>query len=203
MGRGISLNSELVTWACERSGLGRGALLRRFPALPQWQSGERLPRLAQLTNLAKATRTPLGALFLAEPPVDRLPMADFRLATWFQRELEVSMQKTKDSATVKSCTEIVQWVAAQPQYLDAARNEFQSIADGWLVAFAKAHGWVVVTLEEHNPVKRNKVPIPTLCLALGFECIDPFELLRRLRVRLDWLGQPDNTTQLSLEFSSE
>ena len=59
-------------------------------------------------------------------------------------------------------------------------------ADGWLAAYAKSSERIVVTLEEHDPVRRNKVPLVNLCRAFDVATITPFELLRRLDVQLDW-----------------
>lgn len=53
-------------------------LRRQFPKLSEWQAGEASPTLKQLERFAKATRSPVGYFFLAEPPEERLPVADFR-----------------------------------------------------------------------------------------------------------------------------
>ena len=44
---------------------------------------------------------------------------------------------------------LMEWVQSQDQFFDAAKNEFArtDIADGWLIATAKAHGMTVVTHE--------------------------------------------------------
>ena len=83
-------------------------------------------------------------------------------------------------------SQMLTWVMAQPQFLDSAKAEFQQVADGWLSAFAKADGFVVVTLEEFDPVIRKKVPLPNVCRAFDVKTITPFEMLRRLSVQLDW-----------------
>ena len=73
-----NLKPELIRWACERSGQEQSALEARFPALPQWLTGASHPTLRQVEDLAKATLTPLGYLFLDQPPVETLPVPDFR-----------------------------------------------------------------------------------------------------------------------------
>ena len=43
-----------------------------------WESGERRPTFRQAQNFAKALYVPFGYLYLLEPPVEELPIADFR-----------------------------------------------------------------------------------------------------------------------------
>lgn len=74
----VEVKPELLRWARERAGLNVDALARRFPKLPDWESGEVRPTLKQLEGFAKATFTPVGFLFLQEPPVERMPIPDFR-----------------------------------------------------------------------------------------------------------------------------
>jgi len=69
---------ELLSWARERSGLDPAALAHRFPRLEAWERREASPTLKQLEGFAKATHTPVGYLFLQEPPVERIPIPDFR-----------------------------------------------------------------------------------------------------------------------------
>lgn len=74
----IEVNPELLSWARERSGLEIEELTGRFPKLAEWELGERLPTLKQLESFARATHTPVGFLFLAEPPVEAVPIPDYR-----------------------------------------------------------------------------------------------------------------------------
>ena len=74
----LTVRPEMLRWACERAGFDIGALTHRIPQLPAWERGEKQPTLKQLEGFAKATHTPVGYLFLAEPPVERVPIPDFR-----------------------------------------------------------------------------------------------------------------------------
>src|SRR3990172_426739 len=74
----VEVRFELLRWARERAGFSVGALTRRFPHLEAWERGEARPTLKQLESFAKATYAPVGFLFLQEPPVERIPIPDFR-----------------------------------------------------------------------------------------------------------------------------
>jgi Zn-dependent peptidase ImmA (M78 family) len=74
----VTIKPDLLRWACERAGFGVDALTRRFPKLRNWEHGDVSPTLKQLESFAKATHTPVGYLFLSEPPLERVPIPDFR-----------------------------------------------------------------------------------------------------------------------------
>ena len=82
--------------------------------------------------------------------------------------------------------EIMRWVYGNQQFFDAAKDEFSRGADGWLAAYAKAYGGVVVTLEVPQPVVKRRVPLPNVCNQFDIAYIDTFQMLRDLEVRFDW-----------------
>jgi Zn-dependent peptidase ImmA (M78 family) len=74
----VEVNPELLAWARERSGLELDELMHRFPRLEEWEQGDRSPTLKQLEGFAQATHTPIGFLFLTEPPDEQVPIPDYR-----------------------------------------------------------------------------------------------------------------------------
>jgi Zn-dependent peptidase ImmA (M78 family)/transcriptional regulator with XRE-family HTH domain len=74
----VEIKRELLQWARERAGMSVDALAQRFPKLEAWERGEAHPTLKQLESYAKATHTPIGFLFLPAPPVEEVPIPDFR-----------------------------------------------------------------------------------------------------------------------------
>lgn len=77
----LTLQSKCLQWARERAKLGVSELAQKLKVkedkITTWeQSGEISMSLAE--KLAKATRTPLGYLFLPEPLTETLPITDFR-----------------------------------------------------------------------------------------------------------------------------
>ena len=74
----VTVSVEVLRWALDRAKLKADDLQHRFPKIRQWIAGKSLPTLRQLEDFARATRTPLGFLFLEEPPEDRLPVPHFR-----------------------------------------------------------------------------------------------------------------------------
>ena len=74
----VEVTTELLRWARERAALSPEVIGRRFPYLEAWERGESHPTLRQLEEFAKATHAPIGYFFLSHPPVERVPIPDFR-----------------------------------------------------------------------------------------------------------------------------
>jgi len=72
------VSPALLRWARDRAGIPFEVLAERFTKLPEWEDGTSQPTLKQVEALAKATLTPVGYFFLPEPPVEELPLPDFR-----------------------------------------------------------------------------------------------------------------------------
>lgn len=74
----VAVPSRMLQWAIDRSDVPEDNLRNRFDKLPEWLAGDRRPTLKQLEAFAKATHTPIGYLFLQEPPGEPVPIPDFR-----------------------------------------------------------------------------------------------------------------------------
>ncbi len=102
----VAITEAVLSWAIERSGIPFTGLQRRFPKLEEWQRGDAQPTLRQLEDLAKATATPLGFLFLDQPPEERLPVPHFRTV----REAEAFRPSANLLDTVHSMQRRQQWM---------------------------------------------------------------------------------------------
>lgn len=76
----VDVAPALLRWACERAGWTLDHAAARFPRFPDWIATEHpsRPTLKQLERFAHATHTPIGYLFLSEPPVEQVPIPDCR-----------------------------------------------------------------------------------------------------------------------------
>ena len=105
------------------------------------------------------------------------------LASWANGGFASAFMPTDAPDVVNGYRELMEWVQSQDQFSDAAKADFASDADGWLVAYARANGCLVVTQEVLNREVKRKVPIPNLCEAFDVGWVDTFAMLRNLRVR--------------------
>ncbi|MDE2994605.1 MAG: XRE family transcriptional regulator, partial [Chloroflexota bacterium] len=76
-----TLQPSVLRWARERAGISPEELARKIQVKPErvveWEKSGRIS-IAQTDNLARSTHTPLGFLYLTEPPTDQLSIPDFR-----------------------------------------------------------------------------------------------------------------------------
>lgn len=79
--RQITLQPEVLRWARERAGLSQEELTKKIlvslERVKEWEETGKIS-IAQADRLAERTYTPLGYLYLSEPPDESLPIRDFR-----------------------------------------------------------------------------------------------------------------------------
>ena len=77
----ITLEPNVLRWARERVNLSPETLAEKMKVKPdrvtEWEQSGKIS-IAQAERLAARTHTPLGYLYLGEPPDDSLPIRDFR-----------------------------------------------------------------------------------------------------------------------------
>lgn len=112
----VEIKPELLSWARERAGYDLAALAQRFPKLAEWEQGSLQPTLKQLEHFAKTTHTPIGFLFLQKPPIEHLPVPDFRTA----RNKRIASPSPDLLDTVYICQQRQEW------YRDFARSVGES-----------------------------------------------------------------------------
>jgi Zn-dependent peptidase ImmA (M78 family) len=78
MSERVEVRPSVLEWARARSGVAADDWDRRFPRFEGWLAGDAVPILKQLEEFARETHTPVGFLFLDEPPVEPVPIPDFR-----------------------------------------------------------------------------------------------------------------------------
>ena len=108
------------------------------------------------------------------------------LATWVNDSFHEALASTKDPDVIIAYRDIIVWSQRKNQYTNAAKADFARAgnADAWIVAYAAAHGCVVVTHEELNLNVRRRIPIPNVCQAFSVGYVNTFQMLRTLGVRL-------------------
>ena len=89
-------------------------------------------------------------------------------------------------AIVRACTDVMIWLQRRPTYFENAKAKFAADADGWLVAYARVHGAVVVTDEQRAPASGGEVRLPDARDQVGVERDSTFSMLRVLDVPFNW-----------------
>lgn len=93
-----------------------------------------------------------------------------------------------DGGVVGWFAQIQSWANRQPQFTASAKAAFADETDAWLVAYAGAKNFTVVTQEVFVPNIKWKIPIPNVCIAKEFQVpwLNIFEMLTRLEIKFNW-----------------
>lgn len=124
-----------------------------------------------------------GALLSLDRVQAELLRGNDDLKTWTEAAPATFFAGSAEADVLAQFARTQTWAAGKPQFSTAARAEFASKADAWLIAFAAAKGHVLVTHEEYAPDARRKIPMPNVCRDLGVQHTNVFEMLRALPVR--------------------
>lgn len=97
----------------------------------------------------------------------------------------------KTEAVIRYYADVLQYIQTSNLYYESAIATWaaEESADPWLIAAARANGYVVVTEEQGNkglgPKQKGKNPkIPDVAKALGVDTIPLFEMMRTLRIKI-------------------
>jgi Domain of unknown function (DUF4411) len=116
-----------------------------------------------------------------------------QLSDWAKQKANATLfQETTDLSVVQVYKEIANWVNSNKQFTPSAKTDFMGVADGWVIAYAKANNLKVVTLEEIAPESKRRVPMPNLCLQFNVNHCNTFEMLRELKIQLVISPQQSN-----------
>ncbi|MCX7835424.1 MAG: DUF4411 family protein [bacterium] len=106
------------------------------------------------------------------------------LKVWSEKEFKQYFLPTTSESVQTEFKELMRLVQNHSSYTDVAKRTFANDADGWLIAFAKAKQYDVVTNEGTAGSNTTKIKIPNLCKEFNVQCHNLFEMLRMLKVKL-------------------
>ena len=119
-------------------------------------------------------------VFSIEKVWDELRAGDDELTVWAE-ERGPALFLPPDEQLLSSLALVSEWVREQ-HYRPRAIRTFLEDADYYLVAYAHAYGYVVVTHELPSDGEK-RVKIPNVSIGMKVKCVNPFEMLRREQAR--------------------
>ncbi|GBR76664.1 protein DUF4411 [Candidatus Termititenax persephonae] len=87
---------------------------------------------------------------------------------------------TEDIKVAEKYSQIIRKIEAQ-HYNPNAKAIFADNADSWLIAYALAHDFTIVTMEVLEPNIKKSVKIPNVCKDFNIQYINTYDLLRNLK----------------------
>lgn len=117
---------------------------------------------------------------------DELLKFNDELSDWIDKILpRAFFRSVVDPDVIEEYKKMVRWVKSLDRLFDSAKSKFAEAdnADAFLIAYAIAYDFVVVTHEEGRSTSKKVIKIPDVCAEYGVKCINTFDLLEELKVR--------------------
>ncbi len=106
------------------------------------------------------------------------------LATWVASNLR-QFDSSAEPDIVKAYREIISWANNHTQYSPQAKAALANVADGWLVAYAKAKDCIVITMEAPSPQSVRVIKIPDICNQFSVPFLNTYDMLRQIGVQFN------------------
>lgn len=107
------------------------------------------------------------------------------LADWYKTESNnFTVLNIPDREVINAYRKIISFVNESDKYTPLAKEEFASVADSWLCAYALAYDEIIVTEEIYDANIKNNVKIPNVCEEFGIRCINLLQFIRKIDIVL-------------------
>ncbi len=124
-----------------------------------------------------------GIIYSIDKVLNEIKRGHGELKVWAENDFYNHFMTTQDPNVFKSYSALVNWAQNQTQYYQTAKDIFmrQDNADAWVLAFAHANGFRIVTHEVYDSNIKKRIPIPNVCQDFNIQNCDTFEMLRNLQ----------------------
>lgn len=107
------------------------------------------------------------------------------LAEWYSNNSSsFTVLRIPEQEVIEAYSEIINSVNDNENYKQSAKDEFASIADSWICAYALAYEATIVTLETYQLGVKNRVKIPNVCREFDIKYINMLQFMREIGIRL-------------------
>lgn len=126
-----------------------------------------------------------GRFALLDQIVDEILVKEDQLSEWLMihRDKIAILDSYEPNVTVEY-RKIINDVMNDSQYNRSAKTAFADSVDSWLITYAYANGYTIVTEEKYDPQIKRKVQIPNVCKKFGVRCINTIEFLREVGIKI-------------------
>ena len=115
---------------------------------------------------------------------DEIRKGKDELVDWIDNNLPKDFFIKENAETLVALSTVSQWATMSRVYTQAAKVEFASVADSWIIAEALSQSVTVITHETPNPLCKKRVKIPDVCNAVGVKFCDLNTAFRTLVITI-------------------